>query len=60
MRRHKKRLAKRNWLETYKKVLFSLKNRYLEWTEGSGDNAKECTSTEGKTSVAQALYTTTR
>ena len=32
-----------------KKVQFSLKKyRYLEWTEGRGDNDKECTSTEGK------------
>ena len=43
----------------------------MEWTEGRGDNDKECSPTEGKTgqiqirrqdnmSVAQALYTTTR
>ena len=25
------------------------KYRYLEWTEGRGDNGKECTSTEGNT-----------
>ena len=42
-------IAKRNLLERLKKVQFSPKKyRYLEWTEGSGDNSKECTSTEGK------------
>ena len=61
-----------NLLERCKKVQFSPKKyRYLEWTEGRGDNGNKCTSTEGKTrqiyiwrqghmSVAQALYTTTR
>ena len=42
-------IAKRNWLERYKKVqFFPKKYRYLEWTERRGDNGKECTSTEGK------------
>ena len=39
-------IAKRSLLERYKKVQFSPKKyRYLEWTEGRGDNGKECTST---------------
>ena len=45
----KKKIAKRNLLELYKKVQFSPKKyRYLEWTEGRGDNGKTCISTEGK------------
>ena len=48
--RGQEKIAKRNLLELYKKVQFSRKKyRYLEWTEGRGDNGKECTSTEGKT-----------
>ena len=48
LRGHKKILHKGVCLR-YKKVQFSLKkHRYLEWTEGRGDNGKECTSTEGK------------
>ena len=48
--RRQEKTAKRNLLLWYKKVQFSLKKyRYLEWTEGRGDNGKECTSTEGKT-----------
>ena len=42
-------LHKEICFERYKKVQFSSKYRYLEWTKGRGDNGKECTSTEGKT-----------
>ena len=50
LREHKKKLVKAICLNNTKKVqFFPKKYRYLEWTEGRGDNGKECTSTEGKT-----------
>ena len=48
--RRQEKIEKRNSLERYKKVQYSVKKyRYLKWTEGISVNAKECTSTEGKT-----------
>ena len=40
-------MPKRNLLEQCKNVQFSPKNhRYMEWTEGRGDNGKDCILTE--------------
>ena len=48
--RTQEKIAKRNLLEQYKKVQLSPKKyKYLEWTEGRGDNAKEYTTIKGKT-----------
>ena len=45
-------IAKRNLLQWYKKVQFSPKKyRYLEWTEGRGNNGKECTTEEKSWSI---------
>ena len=44
LREHKKKLQKGICLNDTKKVQFSPKKyRYLEWTEGRGDNGNECT-----------------
>ena len=50
LRGHKKTLQKGICLnDTKKKKIQFSPNRYLEWTEGRGDNGEECTSTKGKT-----------
>ena len=49
LRGHKKKLQKGICLHDTKKIQFSPKKyRYLELTEGRGDNSKEYTSTERK------------
>ena len=49
LRGHKKILYEEICLKDAKKYSFSQRSIYLEWTEGIGDNDKECTPTEGKT-----------
>ena len=46
----KRKNCKKELAWTIQKVQFSPeKYRYLEWTEGRGDNGKECTTTNGTT-----------
>ena len=58
----KKKLQKEICLKDTKSTVFPKKilYRYLEWTEGRGDNDKECTSTEGKTGQNRYEDRTTR
>ena len=55
--RNQEKTAKGICLYDTKKQFSPKKYGYLEWTEGRGDNSKECTSTEGNTRQKQMKWT---